>query len=263
MVTPQIGLDLAHRDSDGHTAGDSLHPDVVWITRPDGSCRLMQMSGNVCALDKVATDLLKSILEIGVERSASDLAARYGVDEAQASEDVRTFAAALRKQNLIRPRRRPNSLPERSRNLAARAFIRSGLGLINFAARSPRLKTWSLLWAAKLAIANFGWSRSVREWERLYPQPAAEAGANAETDALNCIDRLVRETAARSLVSVECKERALTALALTREGGFSCQLIVGVTHHPLQGHVWVESGGRVISDNPEHCRPFQPVVRYG
>jgi hypothetical protein len=25
----------------------------------------------------------------------------------------------------------------------------------------------------------------------------------------------------------------------------------------------VESGGRVISDNPEHCRSFEPVARYG
>jgi hypothetical protein len=73
----------------------------------------------------------------------------------------------------------------------------------------------------------------------------------------------VRKTAARSLISVECKERALACLALARKNGIPAQLVVGVTHYPLQGHVWVESGGRIISDNPEHCQRFEPVARYG
>ena len=108
------------------------------------------------------------------------------------------------------------------------------------------MRAWGLLWAAKWAVAQFGWARAVREWERVYPQPASEMLAN--TEKLEAIDLVVRKTAARSLLSVECKERALACLALARMNGISAQLVVGVTHYPLQGHVWVEAANRVISD---------------
>ncbi len=101
----------------------------------------------------------------------------------------------------------------------------------------------------------------MREWERLYPQPAVETAQRDEH--LAAIDHAVRQRASRSLIGVECKERSLACLALARESGIAAEMIVGVTHNPLQGHVWVEAGGRVISDNPEHCRPFEPVARYG
>ncbi len=68
---------------------------------------------------------------------------------------------------------------------------------------------------------------------------------------------------ARSLIGLECKERSLVCLALARESGIPAQLIVGVAHDPMQGHIWVEAGGRVISDDPEHHRSFEPVARYG
>jgi hypothetical protein len=238
-----------------------LHPDVVWILRPDGSSCLMHMSANVCAIDAVSTNLLKSLIEVGPERSAAEQVARHSVDEPRVREDIRVFITDLRKQKVIYPLLYRDPPLEKARTVAARIFVSGVLCLVHLLARNLRLRVWGLLWAAKWAVAQFGWARAVREWERVYPQPAAETLAN--TEKLEAIDLTVRKIAARSLLSVECKERALACLALARKNGIPAQLIVGVTHYPLQGHVWVESANRIISDNPEHCRLFEPVARYG
>jgi hypothetical protein len=219
------------------------------------------MGANFCAIDAASTEVLKSVIDIGPERSAAELAARYSIDEAHAREDMRAFVADLQKQKIICSLSYRVSPLEISREVAARIFVSGGLRLVDLVAGNLRLRVWGLLWAAKWAVAQFGWAGAVREWERIYPQPAEDTLAN--TEKLEVIDLAVREAAARSLISVECKERALACLALTRESGIPAQLIVGVTHYPLQGHVWVEAAGRIISDNPEHCRRFELVARYG
>ncbi|ETW95078.1 MAG: hypothetical protein ETSY1_32115 [Candidatus Entotheonella factor] len=240
--------------------GYRLHPDVVWIARPDGSARLMHMSANVCAIDADAAALLKSVLDMGAEHAATELAANEEIDEAEAREEVQDFIAELRQQKLIQPLQQRQPLLEQIRDGAARTLMPGAIRLVGLS-RSMRGKVWGLLWAARWAVAQFGWARAVREWERLYPQPAVETAQRDEH--LAAIDHAVRQRASRSLIGVECKERSLACLALARESGIAAEMIVGVTHNPLQGHVWVEAGGRVISDNPEHCRPFEPVARYG
>jgi hypothetical protein len=219
----------------------------------------MHMSANVCAIDAASTKLLKSLIEAGPERSAAELAARYNVDEPQVRGDIRVFVSDLRKQKIVYPLLSHEPQLEKALEVAARIFVSGVLCLADLLARSFRV--WGLLWVAKWAIAQFGWARAVRVWERVYPQPAADTIPN--TEKLEAIDLAVRKIAARSLISVECKERALACLALARKNGIPAQLVVGVTHYPLQGHVWVESGGRIISDNPEHCQLFEPVARYG
>ena len=240
--------------------GYELHPDVVWIERPDGSVRLMHMSANVCAMDAESAALLTSIIEMGPEHSVSALADQDEIDEAEAREEVQDFIADLRKQKLIQPVQERQPPLDIVRDGAARTLVPGALRLVRLP-RSLSGKVWGLLWAARWAVAQFGWARAVREWERVYPQPAAEP---PDRDAqLEAIDHAVRQRAARSFIGVECKERSLACLALARERGIAAEIIVGVTHNPFQGHVWVEAGDRVISDNPEHCRPFEPVARYG
>jgi streptogramin lyase len=243
------------------TSGYRLHPDVVWIPRPDGSCRLMQMSANVCAMDDLSTALLQLLIDIGPAGAASALTARYGLDEAQAAADVQTFIADLRKQKLVELRNSSGSTFDRLRALAARILIPAALDLVSVAARSLNARARGLLWTSKWSLAQFGWARSVREWEQRYPPPTSDATPQAET--LAAIDQVVRATASRSLMNLECKERAFACWALARERGIPAQLVVGVTHDPLHGHVWVESEGTIISDDPEHCLPFEPVARYG
>ena len=238
-----------------------LHPDVVWIARPDGSTRLMHMSANVCAIDAESTALLTSIIETGAERSASELASRFEIDYSDAREDVEDFITGLRKQKLIQPLQHRKSSLEQLRDGAARALVPSVSRLIDLVTWTLRGKVRGLLWTARWAVAHFGWARAVREWERIYPQPSANTLASVER--LEAIDHAVRQAASRSLIGVECKERSLVCLALARQSGIRAQLIVGVSHNPMQGHVWVEAEGRIISDDPEHYRSFDPVARYG
>jgi hypothetical protein len=238
-----------------------LHPDVVWIARPGGSALLMHMGANVCAIDADSTALLTSIIEAGLERSASDLAARDEIDEAEAREEVQYFIAELRKQKLIQPLQHRKSLLERARDGAARALIPGVIRLVHLATWNPRGRARGLLWAARWTVAQFGWSTAIRMWERVYHQPAPDTPASI--DALDAIDHAVRHAASRSLFAFECKERSLACMALARERGILAQLIVGVSYDPMQGHVWVEAGGRVLGDDPEHHRSFDPVRRYG
>ena len=251
----------SHPPSDSEMSGYQLHPEVVWIARPDGSARLMHMSANVCAIDADSTVLLTSILERGLERSATELAAREAIDVGEARQDVRDFVADLCKQKLIQPIQHRTSPLDQVRDGAARALVPGAIRLANLAARTLNGRIRGLLWAAKWTVAQFGWARAIREWERVYPQPAAEKLATIEE--LDTIDHSVRQAAARSLFGVECKERSLVCLALARGSGIPAQLIVGVAHNPMQGHVWVEAQGRVISDDPDHYRSFEPVARYG
>ena len=241
--------------------GYRLHPDVVWIARPDGSSRLMHMSANVCALDEASTAWLRAILAVGPRSAAAEVAARHGVETAQVEADMRAFVRDLRRQQLIQPRRARPTLLESGREAAAHLVVPGVLRLVERLGPELRGRAWRLLWVARWAVMQWGWARTVRAWELAYPQRPLEA--EPQTALLAAIDEAVRDVAARSWLSVECKERALTCLALTRGHAIPAALIVGVTHNPLQGHVWVEAQGRVSSDNPEHCRAFEPVARYG
>ncbi|HUN44146.1 MAG TPA: lasso peptide biosynthesis B2 protein [Acetobacteraceae bacterium] len=236
-----------------------LHPDVVWIERPDGSVHLMHMSANVCAIDAEAAALLRAIFAVGPAPAAAELAARDGMPAVEAETEVADFIRSLRRQRLIQPA--PDEASVAPRDRTAIGVIRGALRLVDTLARTPRTRTRGMLWAARWAVFQFGWARAIRAWEVLFPQPADVAIASPQR--LAEIDEAVREIAASSLVGLECKERSLVCLALARTHGVRAQLIVGIAHDPMQGHVWVEAAGRILGDDPEHYRSFDRVACYG
>jgi hypothetical protein len=242
--------------SDG---GYRLHPDVVWIKRPDGSAHLMHMSANVCAIDAEAATLLQAILAVGPARAAAELAARDGIPAAEAEEEVAGFIDGLRRERLIEPTR--PEVPAVARDGMALVLIRGALRVVDAVGGTPRAHTRGLLWTARWTVSLLGWARTIRAWEALFPQPAN--ATTALPQQLAEIDEAVRQIAASSVVGLECKERSLVCLAWARARGIRAELIVGIAHDPMQGHVWVEAAGRVLGDDPEHCRSFDPVARYG
>jgi hypothetical protein len=239
--------------------GYRLHPDVVWIDRPDGSVHLMHMSANVCAIDTEAAALLRAVFASGPARAAAELAKRDDMPVAEAEAEIADFITSLRRQRLIQPM--PHEASAAPPDRMAPGLIRGALCVVDAVARRPRARTRGLLWTARWAVFLFGWARAIRAWEALFPQPAD--GATASPQRLAEIDEAVREIAAGSIVGLECKERSLVCLALARTHGVPAQLIVGIAHDPMQGHVWVEAAGRVLGDDPEHYRSFDPVARYG
>lgn len=231
-------------------AGLRMHPDVVVVERPDGTSWLLHMSANTLRLDTDSTQLLRSILDRGPDASAREIAQNFAVDEDEVRRDVADFIADLRKQHVLVA----DADPKGERGMAGRVIGKA------LAWADGRGSAWVLLLVARVAVALFGWAATIRAWERRYPQPAAPRD---DARALDEIDRVVRDTAARSLLHHECKERGLACLAMARRAGIAADLLIGLTYSPIAAHVWVECGGRIISDLPEHCAPYEKVMRYG
>ena len=60
-----------------------------------------------------------------------------------------------------------------------------------------------------------------------------------------------------------CKERVLVGYHILRIFyGLPATLVVGIDRYPFQIHAWVECDDKIVTDDPEHCEPFIPVVRY-
>jgi len=222
-----------------------MHPDVVLVERPDGTSWLLHMSANTLRLDAGSTELLKSIVDRGPDESARTIAHRFGVDERDVRADVADFIADLRKQRVL-------IVDADTNGGIAERIVERALALGNGA--------WSFLFIARVAVALFGWAATIRAWERRFPQPATPCD---DHETLDVIDSVVRHTAARSLLHHECKERGLACLAMARRAGIAADLLIGLTYSPLAAHVWVECGDRIISDLPEHCAPYERVMRYG
>jgi hypothetical protein len=220
------------------------------------------MSASVCAIDEASTELLRSILSVGPEQSAEELTKQYRIEKAQARADVQEFITHLLKEKIIRRDGSIKSPVERVKAIAARVFIPLALGTVHLLAKDLPRKTWGLLLVARWAVTRFGLAAAVRRWDSFYPQPRAGT-APQDGEMLSVIDAVVRETTSRHFLNAQCKERGLVCLALCRHEGFPAELVIGMTYAPLEGHVWVEAAGRILSDDPEHCLSYEPIARYG
>jgi hypothetical protein len=167
--------------------------------------------------------------------------------------------APLLRERILLEVGRSRSRAEAFKSACVSALVQQALRL---AERGPsrRRMAGRLLHVARWSIVLFGWSETVRAWERRYRQPADEQSCDSQE--LELIDRTVRLAAARSLGGHECKERALTCLALVRTSGMAAELVIGITEPPLRAHVWVEAGETVVSDDPDNCQGYARVARY-
>src|SRR4051812_19598878 len=156
-----------------------LHPDVVWIERPDGSAHLMHMSFNVCAIDSAASMLLKDIVGAGAETAAARLAGQEGITIEDARADVIDFIASLRSQKLIQ-KVQPNAAEAAGSPSFARTLTAGLKRAFALLLRSPQGQVRGMMWTARLVIALFGWARAVRSWESVYPQPTTAVAAESE-----------------------------------------------------------------------------------
>lgn len=90
--------------------------------------------------------------------------------------------------------------------------------------------------------------------------------SNAEDckEAIEEVDGVVREAAAWKLfLPMVCKERALVGYHILRTFyGLPATLVVGCDRYPFQIHAWVECDDEIVTDDPQHCEPFIPVVTY-
>ncbi len=223
----------------------------------------MHLDGNTSRLDEASTDILQSLLRDGFDDCSLSLSERHGRSLDETRSDLEEFERDLGRERVL------VSTPRRSgaTQAIARSVCRFGVRITYGLAKATRSITDAqvtcFLLGARLLLALFGWARTLEAWQASCPQPTQQQNRKRRVPVLlDATDTTVRNRSARSFLNYDCKERALVALALVRTAGICADLVIGLTFVPLRGHVWVESGERVIGDDLDSVSGFEPVARY-
>src|SRR5215831_9215666 len=112
-------------------------------------------------------------------------------------------------------------------------------------------------------IGLFGWPKTIASWHYYLQKYVPSSTVTESEQSAKDIDKVVRTVAARHLLHVECKERALSCWWLLYSAGFAAKLVLGVNLFPLECHCWCEVGQFVLSDDQDRCEQFTPVLSYG
>jgi Transglutaminase-like superfamily/Coenzyme PQQ synthesis protein D (PqqD) len=255
-----MGEPARRRPSDPISDGRYLlSPNVVLMPLEDGTAQLVDLDGSYFGLSETAAQMLKAALDTGEQEAVQRIAAEYNADYDRLHADLTALLGTLRAKALIR--RSDDHLPAvRLRTMVALAISYPVLKIVA-RVRSQRLKALALLAAARLCFALAGWARTVETWQKCLKRPHGPA-ANSERERLiDIIDRAIRRSAS-NLPSISCKERALCCWLMLRSAGVPARLVMGVRVHPFSGHCWCEVDERILTDSPEHCKAYIPVICY-
>lgn len=256
MAAPLVLAGSATAVTSGHEY--ALTPDAALIVMEDGSGCILDMGGDVYAVAPVGTTMLRWTLEHGTAAAATHVATAYSADLARVQADLRTFLADLERRGVLgHGGRLPGRMPRWSGARIAAAALEVFFRL----SRSTRARAATALTLARLSFGLFGWTATVSSWQKRVP--VAEAPSLEGIEALvSSIDEAVRSAAARHVMGVDCKERALSCWAMARAAGLPATVVVGVELYPLSGHCWCEIGPSIVGDDPQRCRRYAPVFRY-
>jgi hypothetical protein len=226
---------------------------VLFVVAPDGSGRLFDLEDSFYAVEATGVRMLRRAVREERETTVTSMARRHNVDPARVRGDYDAFFADLLRRGLIL--RSTEIAADAPRSRGASIFLRSLFASIRLL--PLRARTWALLAAARIAIRMFGWNETRRAW---LEQPARKAPAKGEDDA--AIHDAVRRVAARHLFGVSCKERSLCCWALCRAAGIPASVVLGISLFPLASHCWCESAAGCLTDFPDRCEAFTPVLKY-
>lgn len=238
----------------GNAQGEyKLPPSVLFVLAPDGSGRLFDLEDSFYAVEAVGVRMLRHALREDRETTVSALARRHGVDANRILQDYSDFFQDLERRKLVCPRAALPADAPRSRRPAM--LLQPLFALIRRLAL--RQQAWALLALARLSIRIFGWNETRRAWLDHPGRTAALQGTAAET-----ICEAVRRVAARHLLGVSCKERSLCCWALCRAAGIPASVVLGISLFPLASHCWCETAAGCLTDFPDRCESFTPVLKY-
>ena len=261
-----------------------LNRDVVMVIE-NGIAQLLDFNrGQFYGLNPMGTLMLSLILEENFPQAVADIASTYQISVKEVEKDASSLLEELKQKKLL-VNRAKRSHPfwqwvvpclKRVEQFCSTLYIfvlqAISLHYKNPLPQSssqtniiiPNLTTVDLLLSFSwLSFRLIGWNRTISWWQRSpYPDNKLEQ-PNAK-EIISTIDRIIGEAAAKKLLfPIACKERALVGYYLLRNFyGLPATLIVGIDRHPFQLHAWVECEGEVVTDDPAHCQPFTPVVRY-
>ena len=225
----------------------------------DGTAQLVDLDGAFFGLSETATQMLRGVLDLDEQDAVQRIAAEYNADHNRIYTDLTALLGTLRAKGLIR--RCNDHLPAIRLRTAIALAISYPILRIVAPIRNQRLKALVLLATARLCFALAGWARTIEAWRKCLIQPHAPA-ANSERERLiGTIDSATSRSASE-LPSIACKERALCCWFMLHSAGVRARLVMGVRFPPLSGHCWCEVDERILTDSPEHCKAYAPVICY-
>jgi hypothetical protein len=245
-----------------------LAEGVILLVR-DRIARLLDFDrGRFYGLDLIGTELLEASLAEGIGAAVERVACRYGADPTRVQADLNAMLVHLQRLGLLdqasKANRRRTPGFRRTAGLVAQSVFVRPLGWLatRMAAGRPGRATVRLaLLTAWASLRLIGWYRTIVWLHRL------SGGVKpVQTDPTHTVelDRLLRAVAAQTILfPMVCKERAVAAaFLLWAVRGQSGSIVVGLDCYPFRAHAWVEAEGRILTDDPERCRNFEPVARY-
>lgn len=242
----------------GRQDGPCLASDVALIVTDNGDGCIVDLDGSFYAVSVVAAALIRDTLTHGREAAVANGAARYGVDSTRIGRDLDDLLDDLGRRGLLLRQ------SERRHRVEAREIMAGALaGLAHCLLRLPgtlRSRAWIALSFARLSFLVSGWNATAKAWRKRSVGPGTASKSQGGEHA-RAIDSAIRSAAARHLMNIDCKERALAGFALARRVGLPADLVVGVGFYPLAGHSWCEAGDTVIGDDASNCRRFAPAFR--
>jgi Transglutaminase-like superfamily/Coenzyme PQQ synthesis protein D (PqqD) len=236
-----------------------LSPNVVLMPLEDGTAQLVHLDGSFFGLSETAARMLKGTLDMGEEDAVQRIATEYNTDHDRVYTDLTALLGTLRAKGLIR--RSDDHLPTvRLRTAIALAISYPVLKIVA-PVRNQRLKALALLAAARLCFALVGWARTVEAWQRCLKRPHGPPADSERERLIDTIDNSTRRSAS-DLPSIACKERAICCWFMLHSAGVPARLVMGMRFLPLSGHCWCEVDERILTDSPERCKLYTPVICY-
>jgi hypothetical protein len=242
-----------------------LREGVVLIVAPDGSSRLMDLAGDVCAISATGTMMLESIFSQSIDAACQAVAKRFGVGAERVRLDMAALVGPLeRRRLLIAP-----GCAGHARASVASVSCWMIAPVVALCAAAPRrlvsAKAWVLLTIAFISTRVFGWPNTIRVWNRTTSGRRRDVtpAVSADAEILDTIDRAVARAMSMHPLHVSCKERALSCQALARAAGMDSSVVLGVDLFPFAMHCWCECSSRILADRYDgQCDRFTPIMVY-
>ena len=256
----------------------SLNQDVFLFIQ-DGIAQILDFNhGQFYALDTIGTLMVSLVLEHGSEEAVKYITQTYDATEEQVKSDLTKLLQNLEQKKLIiaqgqqinpflqwfqAQKKKPAKLLDTILLWFLNRLSSIIHRLLDNGQTPSRYTVELLLTLSWISFRLLGWSRTISLWQHWHHQ-GKESDTSVRGEVIKEVDRVVREAAAWKLfLPMVCKERALVGYHILRVFyGLPATLVVGIDRYPFQIHAWVECDDKIVTDDPEHCEPFIPVVRY-
>lgn len=245
-----------------------LNQDVLLYNQGDFVQLLDFNQGQFYALDRIATVMLSSVLNQGLEATITNLSQTYDTTE----EEIRSNLTELL-DNLIQKKLLIQNNIKLSNSQCILHFFNNLIlkilhkiialirPLINPQSDPNFLTIHLLLILSWLSFRFWGWSKTIKLWRTWHQNNVKNT---LDIEVIKTLDYKLQEASARNpVLSIMCKERALVGYHLLHTFyQLPATLIIGINNDPFEVHTWVECQGMILTDDPTHCQQFIPVTNY-